>query len=1128
MKTLKKLGLTLSVSVLFCFLFAVLVNAATVTFLNKDGKATETTLTTDDNGNVTMPNSTSNTVSDGQTLVWYSEDGRTWNAGDIASFDEDITLNQIVATNVTDVSGIKNNTVSILMNDIASTEAISTNRTIILNGYNMTFNGDLLHAFSGQRAYLNLYGKGTIDFTTTKNDNNVRFIEVKSHSYAGDGNKTFIGRDVTINTHSTRDKNVFFAFDNDGSTTKGYPYIRIYGTINADGLLKITNTNNRNPIVEIYEGANINLSTGNLFFYSSSNTLNLTIHGGTFNLPENATDISYWTNGTSYNIDFENGTIINADVSKLLKNGNKCVLQDDGMYLVQFVGCPDNENGEHTFVPVEAIDGQVVGCLFDGYYRYECSCGDSYNDIVPALGHNYSAPVITEPTLDKAGTYVWTCTRDEAICGENRVVKKYTYVPYTEDERITATLVVKTADGEKTLTLPAKDVFNVGNVNTQVTFDKNYSMKINSIKNITDPDDSSVTYTISDVLEIKIPLGATALATMFRNNVNIRKVDFSDTQEMVLDGYSFAGCTALKEIIFGDLMTVNGNTFQGCTAFEEIVFKDMDGLVVQGGDVFQGCTAIKSVRFENAHNVLLSGDGKWFMFRDCNVELFEIGDNCSNITLTGNLFGGNFANSIKRIIVGDGCTGINFASSYIFQKDCTNSNYAYELISFGASEIIFADNSMRASGNDNLTTQVKELKFSSGGTYTFSNRSFARFDVPEIIFPDGVQLKYSNNNADSFWRSTCKYVYIGDTVKEISKLFDDTKNLEVLVLKGVETILGEYAFCTGTKNSEDKPLTVYIYSENLTLKNNTFYQRNGITIYTLSNLGGYNNAFNNCGDRTIDGVTYPAYTVYYGIPCPYELKTVDPTCQSKGYDGYFSIPPKGCGDSEEAIYGVTGYKKFVKKAMTATPDEEVIFEKSNITDEIPHSGSVIRIEYANGFDKVGCEICLCDACLNEYNGNEISAIFTSKGYSVKEDGTAVMGGFTVNAVARDEYNLYAETPIVYGAIFANVNDESDITFDADNKITNEKAIQVEVADKDYGVFNYTIKGFNLENSTATTKFVITAYVIDNGNASFVQANKVGDSAFEYAGAVNEGKLGYTTLTDIYASSEYANKEEVVA
>ena len=69
---------------------------------------------------------------------------------------------------------------------------------------------------------------------------------------------------------------------------------------------------------------------------------------------------------------------------------------------------------EHDYVRQE----RPATCTQDGYVKYVCACGSSYNEAVyPALGHDWDSGTVTkEPTATETGIRTYACTR----CNETK------------------------------------------------------------------------------------------------------------------------------------------------------------------------------------------------------------------------------------------------------------------------------------------------------------------------------------------------------------------------------------------------------------------------------------------------------------------------------------------------------------------------------------------------------------------------------------------------------------------------------------------------------------------------------------------------------------------------------------
>ncbi|MGN1166495.1 MAG: leucine-rich repeat protein [Lachnospiraceae bacterium] len=93
---------------------------------------------------------------------------------------------------------------------------------------------------------------------------------------------------------------------------------------------------------------------------------------------------------------------------------------------------------------------------------------------------------------------------------------------------------------------------------------------------------------------VTIPSGATVGLSAFSSCESLEEVYFSSDEEIVLEGATFANCTALKTIEdFPAIKAFPESLFRDCTALEEIVIPE--SVESLGWGVFSGCTALKKV-----------------------------------------------------------------------------------------------------------------------------------------------------------------------------------------------------------------------------------------------------------------------------------------------------------------------------------------------------------------------------------------------------------------------------------------------------------------------------------------------------------------------------------------------------
>ena len=234
----------------------------------------------------------------GYQLVWYTEDGRTYMAGESVSFNEDTRLYRCVAKEAKTAdelsSGIKGETRAvILMADINGTSKIGTEgrcqNVIVLNGHTLTINGNV-DGFGSTRTGKHIVGQGTFKLTNDKLGSN-SVLDCDSHGYDGGQNKATIGIDVIIDAPNY---NLF----RDGAgeyNVDGYPWVRIFGKINVYNLGLLESAGNRDVRVDIFESANVTLHGPQILPENNVNSVRITIYGGTFTLPETATKSGFWS-----------------------------------------------------------------------------------------------------------------------------------------------------------------------------------------------------------------------------------------------------------------------------------------------------------------------------------------------------------------------------------------------------------------------------------------------------------------------------------------------------------------------------------------------------------------------------------------------------------------------------------------------------------------------------------------------------------------------------------------------------------------------------------------------------------------------------------------------------------------
>lgn len=329
---------------------------------------------------------------EGFQLIWYTEDGRTYKAGEKVSFNKDTKLFRCVAKECYTISEVNyamtnESYAAILMADITTTEGISVRdqdmSALVLNGFTMNFtrNGDII---GNQRSGKQILGEGTINVASTDGKVGSSYvINSQGHSHNGTKNKSVIGRDVTINA-----PDFWLTQDWDG-TNPFYPWIRIYGKIDVYGLLVTSTGPTRNQTIEIYESATVKINgpmlykadykSSNTLYYFNNHAIQIRIYGGTFYLPAEAENINFWTD--DYKAEYVDGTITytpreltgaNKDTIKIM--GGSFILPDNKLPAISSFLTEDYVNawqsGGNGLLKNDGDTTFHISCPNGGYYKF--------------------------------------------------------------------------------------------------------------------------------------------------------------------------------------------------------------------------------------------------------------------------------------------------------------------------------------------------------------------------------------------------------------------------------------------------------------------------------------------------------------------------------------------------------------------------------------------------------------------------------------------------------------------------------------------------------------------------------------------------------------------------------------
>ena len=545
MKFKKKLLITLTFVAMLVFMLAMtlLAQEITVTFYN--GSSVDTTVATA--GKMEMEAGTSfklptKSTQTGYSFNWTTEDGRAWTGGSTVSFTEDTKLYQMVAQDVNDIETFK--TLFKAGNKIRLTADLTSNAqlgldwyarpAVLLNGHTLTISGSMERAISGQRAGPSFYGVGDVVFNTTHSS--PIFAYINSHSYRGNESVIFIGRDTNVKAPTA-----VVVKDTDGSTTQGYPYLRIFGTVECKTLMEIGNSNDRRPVIEINEGAKVVVKNMLINNSTGGNQMVINVRGGTI-IMENSTYSFFRDQKAKYTItggnflfaeesDFANFTnYVESNDYKIIK----LTVDENEYQCVVPVNCGTVAGREHNFVK-STVDASCCNYKADIYTCQNCS-----HEIEFRYGerteHNFEFVEKKDATKTELG---W----EKHVCNDCQSVEfiYLTYDPSNDKIKV----VVNKGTGEVTVEVTMSEIY------TMEKASEGYA--ITDIK-------APTGYTLSQVIRIYIPLGITDINIKTANSY-VKEVIVDDTDKLVV--------TSLSNLSSLEVITVNNATVtfkENCSA----------------------------------------------------------------------------------------------------------------------------------------------------------------------------------------------------------------------------------------------------------------------------------------------------------------------------------------------------------------------------------------------------------------------------------------------------------------------------------------------------------------------------------------------------------------------------------
>ena len=197
-------------------------------------------------------------------------------------------------------------------------------------------------------------------------------------------------------------------------------------------------------------------------------------------------------------------------------------------------------------------------------------------------------------------------------------------------------------------------------------------------------------------------------------------------------------------------------------------------------------------------------------------------------------------------------------------------------------------------------------------------------------------------------------------------------------------------------------------------------------------------------------------------------------------------------------------------------------DPNNHNFDLEKGATIDDIKYT-AYDKEGVITVLCGYGCEGTDEIAAEPIFTAEGYSIREDGKALLGGYKINSEALKAYNEFNGEKLTYGIVMSNA---ANVVI-TDGEYTGGKGLMVSESNESYTTVKYVVSGFSATEQLADLNLVITLYVVDENGMSFVQ----NDTAYGVAEASVEGKavnvnaitFGYIAQKTVDMDSSISNE-----
>ena len=579
----------------------------------------------------------------------------------------------------------------------------------------------------------------------------------------------------------------------------------------------------------------------------------------------------------------------------------------------------------------------------------------------------------------------------------------------------------------------------------------------------------------------------------------------SAANEVTLTGGAKADFTTVFKVETNNGVSnvvTNFNSGYSMNDIVDVVFPDeING--IECNFLFNKAENLNTLTFAATDTFFISGDA---IFSSCSVKTITFNPDC-----VVELRKGNFSS----------CTSL---TQITFPKFKALAGSAFKGCSsmVNTNELVFADGMTEIGGHvfNGCTSVTGTVYFPASletiQEYSFQKTGFSNFDLSKCTNLSAVGGGYGgpftdNDNITKLDLSACvklkslKNSFAGDCDELVDvilppnlesiphKAFAHCYKLQSIVLPSSVTYIADEAFHSARRNQDIKTFTVYLQSAVEFHATYPFRDSSAKIEFVLLN-----------------GVTVEQFKAKNTYSAIVSADTVDYLAESSKWT--YTV---GGAISNHTI--VINYCNSLALTRSHSATDEICANNDFCADCgyltcEPHE-SVATITYPNGYTQAGVKRACALAVCNGSKPTEAEPIFTTFGYSVKEqNGYGILSTYKINKDALVEYER-ANGSLQIGIVMANADFDGQSTFMTKNSegkyvLNSTRGVQVEMLGRSYSRIDIRIDNFT--QNEANLNLVMAIYVADENGIVYIQH----DGAYAGTVAKDDATLDIVTISKI--------------